>query len=172
MSVEDVRRDEMWCAVWSFEVSPKLSIGESVMSELLDRAVSDGVALRLGVVIEHNGAVLLLEHDEHVAGRSPLNLPGTTVRPGEPLALAVARAVFEETGLTVVDVVRHLGSFDYLSNAGTPVRREHFAVEVANIGPVRLTNYVDHHWVRLDGDLPVTPSIRRILANYRSHSEA
>ncbi|WP_306359307.1 NUDIX hydrolase [Nocardia sp. CC227C] len=172
MSVEDVRRYEMWCAVWSFEVSPKLSIGESVLSELLDRAVSDGVALRLGVVIEHNGAVLLLEHDEHVAGRSPLNLPGTTVRTGEPLALAVARAVFEETGLTVVDVVRHLGSFDYLSNAGTPVRREHFAVEVASIGPIQLSNYVDFHWVRLDGDLPVTPSIHRILENYRSRSQA
>lgn len=158
----------MWCAVWGFEVSPKQSIGESVLTGLQDRAVADSVALRVGIVLEHNGTVLMLERDPHGAGRSPLSLPGTIVRPGEQLATAVARAVFEETGLTVVDIVRHLGSFDYLSNAGKPVRREHFAVDVATVGPIRLTNYAGYRWVSLDGELPVTPSIRGILTAYRS----
>lgn len=157
----------MWCAVWGFEVLPKQSIGESVLTDLQARAVADGVALRVGVVLENHGAVLLLERAEHVAGRRPLNLPGTIVRAGETLAIAVARAVLEETGLTVVDIRRHLGSFDYLSSAGKPVRREHFAVEVASIAPVQLSNYARYQWVSLDGDLPVTKSIREILSAYR-----
>ncbi|QLY33526.1 NUDIX hydrolase [Nocardia huaxiensis] len=138
------------------------------MAELRERAVADKVALRVGVVLENNGAVLLLERDPQGPGRSPLSLPGTIVRPGEPLATAVARAVFEETGLSVVDIVRHLGSFDYLSNAGKPVRREHFAVDVAGFGPIQLSNYAGYRWVSLDGELPVTPSIRGILTTYRS----
>ncbi|NNH72268.1 NUDIX domain-containing protein [Nocardia uniformis] len=158
----------MWCAVWGFEVLPKQSIGESVLAELLERASTDGVAPRVGVVVEREGAVLLLERAEHVAGRRrPLSLPGTIVRTGESLASAVARAVAEETGLTVVDIRRHLGSFDYLSSAGKPVRREHFAVEVAGVEPIRLTNYARYRWVPLDGDLPVTSSVRGILEAYQ-----
>ncbi|BAW07526.1 NUDIX hydrolase [Nocardia seriolae] len=153
--------------MWDFEVSPRQSIGEAVLEELRDRAAADGVALRVGVVIESNDSVLMLEHEEHVEGRSPLHLPGTVVRPGESLASAVVRAVREETGLAVVDIVRHLGSFEYLSAAGKPVRREHFAAEVASAGPVRLTNYADYRWVPLRGELPVTPSIRRILGVYQ-----
>lgn len=153
--------------MWDFEVSPRQSIGEPVLIELQEKAVADGVALRIGVILEHEGSVLLLEREEYAQGLSPLNLPGTTVRPGEALAAAVARAVHEETGLTVVDIVAHLGGFDYLSNAGTPVRREHFAAEVAGVGPIRLTNYGSYRWLPLDGDLPVTPSIRRILTAYR-----
>lgn len=168
VSVVDVRRYGMWCAVWGFEVSPAQSVGESVLAELQERAVTDGVALRVGVVLENKGAVLLLERDEFAVGRSSLSLPGTIVRAGEPLATAVARAVFEETGLAVVDIVRHLGNFEYLSSAGKPVRREHFAVEVAAVTPIRLTNYADYRWVPLDGDLPVTPSIRSILTAYRA----
>ncbi|MFC9997244.1 NUDIX hydrolase [Nocardia sp. NPDC127526] len=138
------------------------------MTELSEKAAAEGVALRVGVVLEHNGAVLLLERDEYAEGRSTLSLPGTIVRAGEPLATAVARAVAEETGLTVVDIHRHLGSFDYLSNAGKPVRREHFAAEVAAVSPVRLTNYAAYRWLPLDGDLPVTSSIRAILTTYRA----
>lgn len=143
------------------------SIDESVLAELLARADADGVGLRVGVVLEHEGAILLLERARHVAGHSPLNLPGTTVRAGESLAAAVARAVLEETGLTVVEITRDLGSFDYLSNAGTPVRRVHFAVNVANVSPIRLSNYARYKWVPLDGELPVTSSIRNILTTYR-----
>lgn len=157
----------MWCAVWDFEVSPKQSIGETVLQELQERAAAEGVALRVGVVVEHNDSVLMLEHEEHVEGRSPLHLPGTVVRPGESLASAVVRAVREETGLAVTDIVRHLGSFDYLSSAGKPVRREHFAAVVASAGPVRVTNYAEYRWVPLTGDLPVTSSIRRILTAYQ-----
>ncbi|GAB4588059.1 NUDIX hydrolase [Nocardia sp. IFM 10818] len=138
------------------------------MAELSEKAAAEGVALRVGVVLEHDGAVLLLERDEYAEGRSTLSLPGTIVRAGEPLAKAVARAVAEETGLTVVDIHRHLGSFDYLSSAGKPVRREHFAVDVAAFAPIQLTNYADYRWLPLDGHLPVTSSIRAILAAYRA----
>ncbi|MFI6869432.1 NUDIX hydrolase [Nocardia sp. NPDC050406] len=158
----------MWCAVWGFEVLPKQSIGESVLAQIQQRADAEGVALRVGVVVEHDGAVLLLERAERVPGRRPLNLPGTIVRHGEPLAAAVARAVLEETGLSVVDIIRHVGNFDYLSSAGKPVRREHFAVQVASVAPIQLSNYARYRWVPLDGELPVTSSVRGILTAYRA----
>ncbi|MEV6769441.1 NUDIX domain-containing protein [Nocardia sp. NPDC051030] len=158
----------MWCDVWDYGISPGRSIGEQALADLQQRATAEGVALRVGVVLEHDGAVLLLAREEYSAGPRPLNLPGTTVRPGEPLADAVARAVLEETGLRVVDIVRHLGNFDYLDNAGKPVRREHFAVEVAAAGPIRLSNYAGYRWIPLDTDPPVTSSIRHILSAYRA----
>ncbi|WP_169815588.1 NUDIX hydrolase [Nocardia inohanensis] len=148
-------------------MSSELSIGESVLTELQERAVADGVALRVGLVLEQNGAVLLLQREEHPSARSPLNLPGTIVRAGERLSTAIARALYEETALTVVDIRRHLGSFDYLDNAGKHVRREHFAVDAAATGPIRLSNYWGYRWLPLDGELPVTSSIRAILTDYR-----
>ncbi|WP_158675566.1 NUDIX hydrolase [Nocardia stercoris] len=150
-----------------FEVSPKLSIEESVLAGLVERAEADDVALRVGVVLESNGAVLLLERDDRLTFRNRLHLPGTILQPGESLVAAVGRGVAEETGLLVVEITRYLGSFDYLSAAGKPVRREHFAARVAEFGPVRLSNYSGYRWVPLAGELPVTSSIRQILDGYR-----
>lgn len=145
-----------------------LSIGDSLLTELQSQADRDGVALRLGVIIERRGEVLLLDRDEpEPRPGGTLKLPGTTVKPREPLAAAVSRAVLEETGLLVTDIRGYVGSFDYLSNAGTPVRRLHFAVDVAADGPIRLSNYDRHVWASLAGELPVTSSIRNILTAYR-----
>lgn len=145
------------------------SIGESVLAELQAHADRDGVALRLGVVIERRGELLLLDRAEPEPrpGRGLLMLPGTTVKPKENLASAVPRAVMEETGLVVTGIRRYIGSFDYLSNAGSPVRRLHFAVDVAADQPIRLSNYDHYVWASLDDELPVTSSIRDILAAYR-----
>lgn len=145
------------------------SIGESVLADLQAQAEQDAVDLRLGVVIERRGEVLLLDRTE--AGARPrgnlLMLPGTTVKPRESLESAVSRAVLEETGLIVTNIRRYIGSFDYLSNAGTPVRRLHFAVDVAADHPIRLSNYDHYVWASLAGELPVTSSIRNILDAYR-----
>ncbi|WP_216895994.1 NUDIX hydrolase [Nocardia alni] len=153
-------------AVQDFNVVLRQSIGESALAELQARADEDDVALRLGVIIERRGEVLLLDRAEVAPGRL-LMLPGTTVKSKESLAAAVYRAVLEETGLIVTDISRFIGSFDYLSNAGTPVRRLHFAVDVAADQPIRLSNYAHYVWLPLTGELPVTSSIREILTTYR-----
>lgn len=111
---------------------------------------------------------MLLE--PHTSGliRPTRKLPGATVKPGESVAGAVLRGVHEETGLTVTQIRRHIGDFDYLSPQGKPVRRLHFAVEVAADGPIQLSAHAGYVWAPLDGDLLVTPSIRAILDTYGS----
>ncbi len=139
----------------------------SMFDEALPRGERDGVGLRVGAIIDRGGEVLLLE--AHSTGPLPLTrkLPGATVEPGESVSAALIRGVREETGLTVTDIGRHIGDFDYLSPAGKPVRRLHFAVEVAHTSPIVLSAHADYVWAPLDGELLVTPSIRGILEAYR-----
>ncbi|WP_433760237.1 NUDIX hydrolase [Nocardia sp. CA-135398] len=146
-------------------MSPPMSV--SMFDEALPRGERDGVGLRVGAIIDRGGEVLLLE--AHSTGPLPLTrkLPGATVEPGESVSAALIRGVREETGLTVTDIGHHIGDFDYLSPAGKPVRRLHFAVEVAATSPIVLTAHADYVWASLDGELLVTPSIRGILEAYR-----
>ncbi|WP_036501698.1 NUDIX hydrolase [Nocardia aobensis] len=144
----------------------------SMLDELYERAQNDGVALRIGVIIDRGGQVLLLERDDSGPVKATLKLPGTTVEPGEPLDAAVTRGVATETGLLVTRIRSHVGYFDYLSPIGKPVRRLHFAVDVAATYPIRLSAHTAYIWAPLDGDLRVTPSIRRILQDYRELARA
>ncbi|MCC3313911.1 NUDIX hydrolase [Nocardia africana] len=147
-------------------------ISTSMLDELYERAEKDGVALRIGTIIDRGGEVLLLERDDSGPIKATLKLPGTTVEPGEPLDAAVTRAVATETGLLVTRIRCHVGSFDYLSPVGKPVRRLHFAVDVAATYPIRLSVHRAYTWAPLDSELRVTPSIRRILEDYRKIAEA
>ncbi|WP_058856859.1 NUDIX domain-containing protein [Nocardia jinanensis] len=139
----------------------------SMFDETLPRGERDGVGLRVGAIIDRGGEVLLLELPSSGPIRPTLKLPGATVEPGESVSGALIRGVREETGLTVTDIRHHIGDFDYLSPAGKPVRRLHFAVEVAATGPVTLSAHAAYEWAPLNGDLHVTSSIQGILENYR-----
>ncbi|MEU1982158.1 NUDIX hydrolase [Nocardia sp. NPDC019395] len=140
----------------------------SMFDETLPRGEQDGVGLRVGAVIDRGGEVLLLELPSTGPIRPTRKLPGATVEPGESVAGALIRGVYEETGLTVTDIRHHVGDFDYLSPAGKPVRRLHFSVEVESTGPVVLSAHADYVWAPLDSaDLSVTSSIQKILDNYR-----
>ncbi|MFE6923105.1 NUDIX hydrolase [Nocardia sp. NPDC057663] len=143
-------------------------VSESEFEELSRRAESDGTAPRVGAIIDRGGQVLLLARHDTGPIKATLKLPGTTVMPREPLADAVVRGVYEETGLVVTGIRHHVGDFDYLSPDAHPVRRLHFAVDVAATDPIRLTIHARYVWAPLDGELPVTSSIRRILDTYRT----
>ncbi len=58
------------------------------------------VELAVGAVVEHDGCLLMI-----VRGRAPgkglWSLPGGRVQPGESMAAAVERELFEETGVEV-----------------------------------------------------------------------
>ncbi|MFE1592906.1 NUDIX hydrolase [Nocardia sp. NPDC058705] len=142
-------------------------VSASELEELSRRAEIDGTAPRVGVIIDRGGQILLLERHDSGPIRATLKLPGTTVMPRESLAAAVSRGVHEETGLIVTGIRHHVGDFDYLSPDARPVRRLHFAVDVAATAPIRLTVHARYVWAPLDGDLPVTSSIRHILDTYR-----
>ncbi|GEM30542.1 hypothetical protein NN3_15490 [Nocardia neocaledoniensis NBRC 108232] len=139
----------------------------SELEALARRAEIDGTAPRVGVIIDRGGQVLLLERDDSGPIKVPLKLPGATVKTGESLAEAVARGVREETGLVVTGIRHHVGDFDYLSPDAHPVRRLHFAVDVVAFEPIHLTAHARYVWAPLDGQLPVTSSIRGILSAYR-----
>ncbi|MEV0544132.1 NUDIX hydrolase [Nocardia salmonicida] len=138
--------------------------------EVLPRGERDGFGLRVGAIIDRGGEVLLLEVNSTGPIRLTHKLPGATVGPGESVAAALARGVREETGLTVTGIRHHVGDFDYLSPAGKPVRRLHFAVDVKATGPVLLSAHAGYLWVSLDRELFVTPSIRSILGIYKDFS--
>lgn len=146
-------------------MSPTVSVSE--LEGLSRRAEIDGTAPRVGAIIVHDGQVLLLERHDTGPIKATLKLPGATVLPGEPLAEAVSRGVREETGLIVTGIRHHVGDFDYLSPDAHPVRRLHFAVDVAATAPIHLTAHARYIWAPLDGPLPVTSSIRAILDAYR-----
>lgn len=135
--------------------------------EVLPRGERDGFGLRVGAIIDRGGEVLLLEANSTGPIRLTHKLPGATVEPGESVAAALVRGVREETGLTVTGIRRHIGDFDYLSPAGKPVRRLHFAVDVQDTGPIRLSAHAGYLWASLDRELLVTPSIRDILGTYK-----
>lgn len=135
--------------------------------EVLPRGERDGFGLRVGAIIDRGGEVLLLEANSTGPIRLTHKLPGATVEPGESVAAALVRGVREETGLTVTGIRRHVGDFDYLSPAGKPVRRLHFAVDVQATDPIRLSAHAGYLWASLDRELLVTPSIRDILGTYK-----
>ncbi|MFD4402324.1 NUDIX hydrolase [Nocardia sp. NPDC058499] len=140
----------------------------SMFDETLPRGERDGVGLRVGAIIDRGGEVLLLELPSTGPIRPTRKLPGATVEPGESVTGALIRGVQEETGLAVTDIRHHVGDFDYLSPAGKPVRRLHFAVEVESPGPVVLGAHASYVWAPLNsGDLSVTSSVQKILDTYR-----
>ncbi|MGW6422460.1 NUDIX hydrolase [Nocardia sp. NPDC055053] len=143
-------------------------VSELEFEDLSRRAESDGTAPRVGAIIDRGGQVLLLARHDTGPIKATLKLPGTTVMPRESLSDAVVRGVYEETGLVVTGIRHHVGDFDYLSPDARPVRRLHFAVDVAATDPIRLTVHARYVWAPIDGELPVTSSIRRILDTYRN----
>jgi len=58
-----------------------------------------------------------------------VELPSGNVEPQEALVQALAREVFEETGLQIVSIDRYVDSFDYLSG-GQRVRQFNFRTTV------------------------------------------
>ncbi|MFC4127945.1 NUDIX hydrolase [Nocardia rhizosphaerae] len=142
-------------------------VSELEFAELSRRAEVDGTAPRVGAIIDREGKVLLLARHDSGPIKATLKLPGATVGPRESLAEAVVRGVYEETSLVVTGIRHHVGDFDYLSPDARPVRRLHFAVDVAATDRIQLTAHAAYVWAPLDGDLPVTSSIRRILDAYR-----
>ncbi|WP_342800618.1 NUDIX hydrolase [Nocardia sp. No.11] len=143
-------------------------IDVSVYSTLRIEAERDEVRrLVVGAVVVRHNRVLILRRrrSDSLSGR--WELPSGVVEPGESLDDAVAREVFEETGLEVTGISDYLGEFDYLSGGGARTRQFTFVVDVAATGPVRLADHDTHLWTRLTGEPPVSDEVREILGRYQ-----
>lgn len=131
---------------------------------LAARAEAEGIArLTVGAVIESEGKVLLLLRREDDFMPGIFELPSGRVEDGEGLLEALVREVAEETGLTVTGVDAFLGSFDYVSGSGSPTRQFNFAVTVAALSPIVLSEHADHIWAPVAAGLPVTAAVAEVL---------
>jgi 8-oxo-dGTP diphosphatase len=139
-------------------------INSSVIDELLTAARADGVQqLVVGAIVREGDNVLLLKRPEDDFMGGIFELPSGKVEPGETLETALHREVAEETGLTVADVVEHIGSFDYTSGSGKKSRQYNFTVTVTATEPIKLTEHDSYLWTSLDGLLPVTDAVDEVL---------
>ena len=140
----------------------------------LEEAKSEGIVRYVvGAVIAKASTVLLLRRkiDDFMGGI--YELPSGQVEDGESLESALRREIFEETGLEIVDIRRHLSNFDYESKSGSRTRQFNFEVSVRHISPIQLTEHDMHIWVGICdiGDYEVTPSVRKVLGAFWSKSE-
>lgn len=73
--------------------------------------------------------ILLLQREANDFMGGLIELPSGTVDGGEKLLDALHREVLEETGLTISNIDRLIGTFDYLSGSGKKTRQVSFLVE-------------------------------------------
>ena len=140
----------------------------------LEEAKSEGIVrCVVGAVIAKASTVLLLRRktDDFMGGI--YELPSGQVEDGESLESALRREIFEETGLEIVDIRRHLPNFDYESKSGSRTRQFNFEVSVRRTSPIQLTEHDIYIWVGIRdiGDYEVTPSVRKVLGAFWSKSE-
>ena len=127
------------------------NIDPTIIQQLLADAEKDGVQkLVVGAVICKNNKFLLIERVPSDSMGGFVGIPSGTVEVGEDLLTALAREVQEETGLLVIAVLEHLGSFDYRSSSGKKTRHFNFLVEVAG-SEIKLspTEHQAYYWVAL-----------------------
>lgn len=133
---------------------------------LVLRDKRDGIEQQVvGGVITRAGRVLLIRRAaaDYMGGQ--WELPSGKVDPGESLFAALAREVFEETGLTMSAVGDYLGSFDYVSRGGILMRQHNWNI-TADDGEVRLEP--EEHdaavWSpRSELPTPVSPDVAALL---------
>ncbi|MET9262431.1 NUDIX hydrolase [Amycolatopsis sp. NPDC004079] len=143
-------------------------ITDSVLGRLTHQAAEDGVQkLVVGAVVVQDDAVLLLKRrpDDFMGGI--YELPSGNVESEETLDAATARELSEETGLTLVDIVDYIGSFDYDSSSGRRSRQFTFLVTVDRTERIALTEHDAYLWAPLDGELPVTEEVKKLLVTWR-----
>jgi 8-oxo-dGTP diphosphatase len=100
-------------------------------ADWLVQAAADGIGqLRVGAVIIREGAVLLLRRAPHESHAGVFELPSGVVEPGEDVSSALVREVAEETGLQVIEISAHVGTFDYRRADGGSGRQLNFTVQV------------------------------------------
>jgi 8-oxo-dGTP diphosphatase len=139
-------------------------INSSVIDDLLNAAQAEDVQqLVVGAVVRNGADVLLLQRpaDDFMGGI--FELPSGKVEPGETLLVALRREVAEQTGLTVADIIEHIGAFDYSSGSGKKSRQFNFAVTVTEHEPIELTEHDSYLWTPLAGHLPVTHAVDEVL---------
>lgn len=133
--------------------------------DLLDAANRDGIVSHVvGLVVRQESRVLLLKRREDDYLPNMWEIPGGHVDPGETLARALARELYEETGLRLKEVLRYLGHFDYLGEFGR-TREWNFEVRVHEMLRIAHPEHAACRWALPDewAHLDMTSAMRQAL---------
>lgn len=119
------------------------------------------------IILNSEGKVLLVRRttDEYLPGL--IEFPSGKVDNGETILQGLSREVKEETNLDVINVIKYVDSFDYISGSGKKSRQFNFIVSVS--GKIKLNpeehdsyNFYDKE-VLLNEDINISKSTRSIL---------
>lgn len=138
----------------------------SIFYQLAQTAVKDGIQkFVVGGVISNEKKVLIMRRKSDDFMPGIYEIPSGGVDPGETLDVALIREIMEETSLTVAEIGRHLGNFDYSSASGKNARQFNFIVMVKPPYDIKLTEHDDYVWCPEDqlGLYNITPKTLSIL---------
>lgn len=147
-------------------------ISEIVVASLLKKAKEDHIEkIVVGGLISKSNKILLLERRENDFMGGIFELPSGNLEKDETLLDGLKREVREETGLEVIEVVKLIDSFDYLSGSGKKARQFNFYVKVAD-GKLQLSEHSTYAWSK-HGDehyLRTTDSVKKTIQAYLNNS--
>jgi 8-oxo-dGTP diphosphatase len=122
----------------------------------------------VGAIVTRNNAEILLVGNDYGRDELVWNLPGGAVDPGEDLIQAVSRELFEETGLTALEI----GPLAWIVQAVLADMRPFiigFAFEVtAWQGQVSIENEVDHGDVQQAKFVPFDDAVACMIEGNRT----
>jgi 8-oxo-dGTP diphosphatase len=145
----------------------------ALLMALADADRADGIVrVVVGAVISRtDGRVLLLRRTPSDFMGGLWELPSGKVDSADESMLdALAREVYEETGLKISDADGYLGAFDYLSGSGLPTRQHTFTAPVDADSAVTLSDEHDlASWLEpQSAEKRVSDAVRDLLIAWRN----
>lgn len=145
-------------------------LGKDFYKKLLKMATSEGInRFSVGAVISEGGKILLFRREKNDFLGGIYEIPGGGVEEGESLVDCLKREIREETGLSVKNVIRYVGAFDYPSENGGKTRQFNFAVIVRSPLVIHLsTEHDDYKWVTQENfhKIDLTKEMVEVLGNF------
>lgn len=150
---------------------------KTLLAELAAADRADGIdRIVVGAVLHRaDGQVLLLRRAASDFMGGLWELPsGKVDGADDSLVDALAREVFEETGLKLSEVDGYLGAFDYVSGSGRPTRQHTFTARADDDTAVMLSDEHDQAaWLAPHtAEAEVSDAVRELLAAWRTTGSA
>ncbi|MEU0108294.1 NUDIX domain-containing protein [Streptomyces sp. NPDC006251] len=137
-------------------------------ADLEEQARADGIReMAAAGIIVHDGRFLAVRRSADTDPGGTWEIPGGLRQNAETLLDCLLRHACEATGLAVQSVDRYLGHFDHSNTSGHISRRFVFTLTPEKPGPITLTGYNRHQWIRATDDPPpLPPDLRAFLDSH------
>jgi len=142
---------------------------------LLIEAEKQGIEKNVvgAIILNEKKEILLLtrKKDDFMGGID--ELPSGNMEVGETLVKCLIREVLEETGTHIEQIIKFVGSFDYLSKSKKKVRQYNFVVSVSNTDKITLTEHDAYKWLSFLQAIEnpsLTDEVKGILIDFQKYS--